>query len=1088
MRAGGVSTPPVDPVVRRGLLHDLLSPPDRGAAALAWVDVDGAPRHLLRFDAESARVTHELRLPFGPLWLIVPAGCLVDRSTHPNRCVVRGDASAGIRMTFGNRPLAEQAVAIGLSGDADPANVTFTTTMAPNDLLDASIRYFYTPASPPISGTPGAAKAPAPIAHFVYPIFMPPAGAVETPPADAVPIHVRLDPRRPTDPSRNSVTLRSELPLPSAFRTTVGRALTLAVIPERSRVVPQWDPVDGASYLTLDGDWRLGTVDPPPVPVDLDVIGGLSGLEYAKVGHDSVMRFVAGAPAYAPNFPVRRGDQDEAALISAGPGSENPVTTAWIYFLDLPQAGPAAPRPVGPVARQPPAPRGYYAQPDAGGLFRINEGDPFLGVLTLQTADFPPDAKPVFGAPAASVPMAPYAGVHIGDPDQHALYRRFETEILSPTRGNAIYAMNWPSPAAAARAGATGAQAVPGPQALLDPASRTRTGAIAPPGLTGPLAVTPQGLLATFNDDYSEWQQLLLATTRRGAQRMELRFLCRELKSALLTNQLFLVVSDAKAFADCCEVDFPGLTMGGWGFTLAPQQWRSDTVMVFKFADQSLEQLIDDRSLWSAPGSRFNAGPATQGVLQRAVAYAKANAGQPEFEYFLNTVLKDWNGILFVNLAVPPGDFPDQLRGLASGIDFGALSAHHLGINLSPIDVRDGVIRTADASLFGLIDYNDPKDLTYHGTPYDFKVLSLRVLFANSDIASFASRIELLVGMLFGERSTLRDSAHGDNLVLNGVWQRHGGEDSYTFTEQGADTFGIDSHVLDTVLISKAQFITLPADPADPSLVSTRFVLWGSLRFRALTEADIFSFGPEAAGEPRGGLQFSNLFISMTSGGGADPTAKTFAFQAGQMAFDLAESSARPDSLYTRFPLQVTALAQGEEGTTPADLGYIPMQSPLRGGSLASTWFGLEMNLSLGTQGSLASKGGFAASLLAAWSPNASDYTALVGIRLPGSESGKRALTIQGPLTLSIGSLALLHDAAHRAYLMRFENIALGFFGLKFPPGGRTNLVVFGDPESRGQTTALGWYAAYKKDEAAKPQSAAGIAAVRRLGERIQEE
>jgi hypothetical protein len=359
------------------------------------------------------------------------------------------------------------------------------------------------------------------------------------------------------------------------------------------------------------------------------------------------------------------------------------------------------------------------------------------------------------------------------------------------------------------------------------------------------------------------------------------------------------------------------------------------------------------------------------------------------------------------------------------------------------------------------------------------------VLFANSDITSFASRIEFLVGMLFGERSTLRDSTRGDNLVLNGVWQRHGGEDSYTFTEQGADTFEIESHTLDTVLISKAQFITLPDDPLHPSVVSTRFVLWGAMRFRALKDADIFSFGPEVPGEARGGLVFSNLFISMTSDK-KDPTAKTFAFQAGQMVFDLAASGPRPDSLYARFPLQVTGLAQGDvvqsgsqkdKQTTPADLGYIPMETPLHGGSLASTWFGLEMNLSLGTQGSLASKAGFAASMLVAWSPNANDFAALVGIKLPGSESGKRSLTIQGPLTLNIGSLALLYDAAHRAWLMRFDNIALGFFGLKFPPGGRTNLIVFGDPESQGRTSALGWYAAYKKDEEKKDTKAPALLA-----------
>jgi hypothetical protein len=192
---------------------------------------------------------------------------------------------------------------------------------------------------------------------------------------------------------------------------------------------------------------------------------------------------------------------------------------------------------------------------------------------------------------------------------------------------------------------------------------------------------------------------------------------------------------------------------------------------------------------------------------------------------------------------------------------------------------------------------------------------------------------------------------------------------------------------------------------------------------------------------------------------------RTFTFEAGQTVFDPSLSSARQQSLYSRFPLQVTGMVQGDAKTMPADLGFIQVTSPLQAGSLGDVWFGLEMSLSLGSQGSLAAKAGFAATLLAAWAPSADAYNALLAIQLPGSEGGSKNLTIEGPLKLSIGDIALLYNKDQQAYLMRFSNIALSFFSLKFPPGGRTNLLLFGDPSPKGANTTLGWYAAYKKDQ-----------------------
>jgi hypothetical protein len=104
--------------------------------------------------------------------------------------------------------------------------------------------------------------------------------------------------------------------------------------------------------------------------------------------------------------------------------------------------------------------------------------------------------------------------------------------------------------------------------------------------------------------------------------------------------------------------------------------------------------------------------------------------------------------------------------------------------------------------------------------------------------------------------------------------------------------------------------------------------------------------------------------------------------------------------------------------------------------------------------------------VLAAWAPSAQGYNAAVAIKLPGSEGGGKTLTIEGPLKLSIGDLALLYsnDDENSQYLMRFSDIALSIFSLKFPPGGRTNVLLFGDPNPRGANTTLGWYAAYMKN------------------------
>lgn len=551
------------------------------------------------------------------------------------------------------------------------------------------------------------------------------------------------------------------------------------------------------------------------------------------------------------------------------------------------------------------------------------------------------------------------------------------------------------------------------------------------------------------------------------------------------------------------------LVISDWTFDLSPYLWGTipdqPTYLIFKFADLPLEALVNDLGLWTGQGrfltdsvvpeARQKAMEDAQKYLQDFIATAKdnANSGETDFDYFANTVASNtrtgggeeaWNGVICLNCFVPLTELPPQLEGLSAGIDPSLFFAHHIGVTASAIHFQpEQGLGIEDTSLFGLIYYEDEIDLYYtEANPYQYKVLSLKVLFANSQITNFSSQIELLVGMLFGERSSIQGGEHGDNLVLNGVWQSHGGVDSYSFTQDGESVFSIESFVLDTVAITQAQFITIipkDEDERDDQIVKTRFIFWGEMRYQALVGFDLFSFGFDLQTGAEGSLSYSNLGINMDyNPRTVDQDPPEFTFDAHSISFDLALSKARPASLYSRFPLKVTGLIQGEGGDSPGSLGFIQVRTPLQLGGTSDTWFGLTMELNLGSPGGLAAKTGFFATLLAAWSPGADDYQVYVGIKLPGSTSGQKQLTIEGPLKLKMADILFQvlngDDPGKVSYMLQFYAISLNFLGVGFPPGGKTNVLLFGSPDPNSTESTLGWYAAYTKDKTSGNGGSAG--------------
>ena len=86
----------------------------------------------------------------------------------------------------------------------------------------------------------------------------------------------------------------------------------------------------------------------------------------------------------------------------------------------------------------------------------------------------------------------------------------------------------------------------------------------------------------------------------------------------------------------------------------------------------------------------FNTSPTAAQQQIRAIlddASSRLSGGDTDLAYFVNTVMLDpqWNGILVLNAEVPMSGLPPQLEGLAAGIDASQFQAHHVGVNVTPV-------------------------------------------------------------------------------------------------------------------------------------------------------------------------------------------------------------------------------------------------------------------------------------------------------------------------------------------------------------------------------------------------------------------
>jgi hypothetical protein len=901
------------------------------------------------------------------------------------------------------------------------------------------------------------------------------------------------DPLQPLNAARSYWSFKPQPALNSHFVNTVGLPLTLQPVTDgeaparlhfavRMLLQPGVSPGSQSTYyyLTPAGDFLLSaTGSAASGAFGATLMPGLSAYEYFSLEPASTLRFHPGQCAYLPITSPPGADK-----ITVGAPTAD-ATTSWATIYAQGQTG-------------------YFAQPTGAAQHSLAKTDTtgaaaYLNFLPLQAGSMPPlstAAEPVI------FPITSYRGFRPSPRMTADLAQVMESQQLAPIRRRAI-------PPNAASANLMAAPAAPRsatPQGFLV------EGAGEVPWLSLTLAQTPDTTYPTLaiNKISGRLEQAFLtdplflvvsdtdafqscSTTNYSLTDMALTDLV--LQTAVLpkisdairaanppivggiypSKDAFVGALNAAVGADAVQQYLPVLcdtaarfvlSIAGWHFDLSPETWsRFGTILLFKYVRQPLRSLVSSCSSWFDQGTSFNKDPlSTQQALRDFIQNADtaAGAGDADMADFLATVVDDpnWLGMLAINVYVPLTGLPEELAGLSAGIDTSEFYAHHVGVRLTPTQPVNGQITQSRSNTFGLIKYESPSYLS-QGTPYDFKVLSLKVAFENAAITAFSSRIDLYVGELFGDVVNLAagNMLAGNNLIFNGTYQSVGGIGHYAFVSAQPTVFRGTGAVLDRVEIAEAHLVTrTTADNGGE--VTARFICTGTLSLKPLP-VDLFSYGSDSP-DPSSvaGLAFTGLFIEMDFDE-ATPSYKNFRFDISGLAFSNPATKTRSASLIGHFPIKLRELLAGAAGATPASMGYMSVGTPISTGALTSEWYGLRFDLDMGSLGALSSAAGFVASFMIAWSPGLAGNDgppAFIGLKLPGVKNGDRAISLQGIIKLTFGDVELL--AQGPSYVLAIRQIALSILSLSFPRAGQTSLYVFGDPANNGGN-GVGWYGGY---------------------------
>lgn len=960
-------------------------------------------------------------------------------------------------------------------------------------------------------------------------LFMP----VFTGQSGLISFELLYDPLLPLVPTRTALSLfpaegNLTLSFDSYLRTTKGYPLQLTALPENgvipnARFVLGYCPVEGDQpgsgyryHFSPDGAFRINVQIPAGTTSSADdqLLMGLSGLEYLEFGNESYMLVFEGyMPAFVPavsSTETLAPDVSKALLPAAG--------TSYFTLLSTSTAG------TGPV---------YFAQPREAPIYSGKEqrADGILDFNPMPVLDFTYDGlerPPVF-------PIGIYAGLNSSF---NALAREIENSSLAPSRNYRIgQAYGQGAVSANLTAALTTVFNVPTRRvrAAEDPLGVTPQGLVVEltpdyndfeglllgnmPGTNYP-NIDLTAVEGSFKQALQSNQlffvaanvnELMSATSVRYA-------LYEEDKPYLLALGVSQAVIDAVyqtlvgvpqpfdtegQFVACigaaAGTDLPSflrvagilkVEMDGWTFQLSPRSWRSDpespTLFIAKFCNRSLMDLANDTSSWAWPEvaiPEHGSLAQTQEVLLDIFKASSLDDATVPLRIFYETILNDpnWNGFLFLNAPVDIAELPDDLKFLTAGLDLSKFYAHHIGFSQTPFSVENGAPVLEQTAAFGLINYLDTLDLyADESIPLGFKTMQLLARFANASLVNFSTQVELMINQLLGASLTKNEATRGNNLIIDGSYQRVGNVPSYAFTLTGENIFNAANTALTQIEVIAVQLVT--GGNTGAIEVLTTFNLTGNLRFFKIETFDLFSYGPDELADDSF-LRFSGLRIDMAFSL-ATPDQQTFLVAEANMAFDMSPETSKPrrSSVANNFPLTVTGLisapnlsAEGAQptGQTPEDLGYTSISAPLDQTPMVPGWYGLVFILDLGTFGALTGSVGFKISILAAWSTGLSNENIPVylGLKLPGIPAFGGSFPLQGVLKLGFRSFQFetyMTDENKLGYLMRLRRFAFSVFVWSFPPGN-ADIVLFGEPENA--KGSLGWYAAYSDGKSSSSSS-----------------
>ena len=853
--------------------------------------------------------------------------------------------------------------------------------------------------------------------------------------------------------------------IPSWLRTRVGQAFMLTP-KEQSGQMPklvfqrksqQQEPL--ALYLVPDGTFSISIPAAKSSDPECYILGGLSGTEYIGIAPaGTLITFSSNRPAYAKVFPLSSGNPNGSDNILSGC-----YNTAWVNF-ENPDQTPA-----------------YYVQPGTNPLFGPCPSNNerllcYKQLLAGQLGSQPFPLAPYAGlTPSNTLPYLLTKNEKGQDAPTHTL-EDFEFQVLNPERRQQILVVNNQQPSTPKE----------------DQLESSATG-VSPKPTT---LITPQGLLATMKST-SSWLSLLLSIN--GKQKLAFNDLDQKVVRAFQVNQQFLVVSTRDALTQGKASFANKISIDQWPFTfnlplandITTGQYTN--VMIFKFCQGSLMDHAKAPATWT-DASLFNQtkNQGIQALSVWLVQYLQDGVnnyeqGDQDFAQFAGLVNDpNWRGILGLNLDISIQNFPQQLQGLLAGINFSTFRAHHFGIQVNRPKIKGSQIQLEDNSaMFALINYNASthwNQARASNSAFGFRVLKLKVVFQNSRIQNFTGQAQLTINQLFGSQvsSTLTDGAFtpSNSLVFNSGFEDHDGKPVYTFTTQGNTRFYLNNDVLQYVEVTKSSFYTLIPKSKEKGQVQSRFSVWGYLNFSQLKKdskpqpvfTDLFSYGPSGENETvnsPSGLSFSNFWIDMDFPL-QTPAEVSFKPEIQAMTFDTGQSTPRPGSLVSKLAIQPVSMLYGADLSALGSQGFIPVSAELGGPQLQippNSWFGLMLDLNLGSMGDLVGQSSFKARLVLAWGTEPGQgnrYPVLVGMALPGANSQGQFFNLQGVLTLTLSQIRLIYNREQEAYLISFSDLALKFLGISLPPGSQMNALIFGDPS--GATREMGWYVGYNKN------------------------